>query len=94
MSEPELADKSEDAVPDDIWDAVADHCDESRLVALVLNIGHHQLLQPHQHRRQGARGYQLRLSRLPGRRLTKIARSEQEVNLSVLPAAPPSRGRW
>jgi hypothetical protein len=30
--------KSEDAVPDDIWAAIADHCDESQLVAMVLNI--------------------------------------------------------
>jgi alkylhydroperoxidase family enzyme len=25
-------------VPDDIWAAIADHCDESQLVAMVLNI--------------------------------------------------------
>ncbi|MFD0363830.1 carboxymuconolactone decarboxylase family protein [Nocardia sp. GCM10030253] len=33
-----LADKSGDGVPDEIWDAVADHYDENQLAALVLNI--------------------------------------------------------
>jgi hypothetical protein len=34
-----LADRSGDAVPDDLWDEVADHFDERQLSALILLIG-------------------------------------------------------
>ncbi|WP_113698874.1 carboxymuconolactone decarboxylase family protein [Nonomuraea lactucae] len=33
-----VADRSGDAVPDELWDAVADHYDEKQLSAIILNI--------------------------------------------------------
>ncbi|GAA3252741.1 carboxymuconolactone decarboxylase family protein [Nonomuraea helvata] len=33
-----MADRSGEAVPDDLWDAVADHYDEKQLSAIILNI--------------------------------------------------------